>query len=205
MGKILFPRFFPHCPTNGSEYIIPDYTFVNDSDLASAMKTFWRPYKIKLSGSYTKFNEVTRLCDITDQYFLVIKSPYETEEDMVCEPVRQWVLDSSYNIVDAENSFSWDSKVFYKNDDNKDRYFSLNQFGFQMVDGCNLGVLMSQLSPTDSNGGPYAYTTIDFLGVSYNVATYTNEFGFSYVVPNIEVISWWSYGGTYDMETGDRL
>jgi len=209
MGKILFPQYFPSCPTDGGDFIVPDYTDTLIAGIEETMKIFWRPRKIKISGSYTQFSETTRLCDTPANYELNIQSPYASEEEMVCEPVKPWMLASSINVLDAEASFSWDSKPFYLV--SQDALFTLNAFEFALDDGlgfssaCNLGVLIKQLYPIEGNGGPYNYQIKNILGVDFYMATYVNEFGIGYIQPSIEVTEWWSFGGTYSTTTGEPL
>jgi hypothetical protein len=209
MGKILFPKYFPICPADGGDFIVPGYTDVITANLENTMKMFWRPRKIKLSGSYTQFDEITRTCIIPANYELIIQSPYASEEEMVCEPIKPWTLESSTNVISPESAFSWDSKPFYYVA--QDALFTFNAFEFQLDDGlgfpseCNFGVSIKQLYPIEGNGGPYNYQIINILGVDFNMATYVNQFGIGYIQPSIEVTEWWSFGGTYDTETGELL
>ena len=206
MGKILFPKYFPICPADGGDFIVPGYTDAITANVKKTMKMFWRPRKIKVSGSYTQFSETTRLCEIPANFELIIQSPYESEEEMVCEPVKPWTLVSSSNVVDPEASFYWDSKPFYYV--NQDALFTINNFDFQLDRGeasgvCNLGVLIKQLYPIEGNGGPYDYQIINILDVPFNIATYVDsETGIGFIGASIEVMEWWTFGGTYDTATG---
>ena len=214
MGKILFPKYFPSCPTDGAEYIVDGFTDALTSNIENTMRMFWRPRKIKLSGSYLQFIDtgVDRGCLNPANYELIIQSPYGSEEEMICEPNKQWTVNSSNNIYNPELAYSWDSKPFYK--DNEESLFTFNRFDFQLDGGatpssaCQRGVLVTQLYPTEEGGGgPFDYQTISILGVDFNTATYIPpEFPFSgYIVPTVEVTEWWSFGGTYDTTTGEPL
>lgn len=206
MGKILFPKYFPSCPTDGAEYIVEGFTDAITSNIANTMKMFWRPRKIKLSGQYFTFSEITRTCIVPADYELIIKSPYASEEEMVCEPARPWVLESSTNIDNPELSFGWDSKPFYKG--NQESLFTFNNFSILLSnrERCSGTILIQQWYATEGEGrGPFDYQTINILGVDFNMATYVNEFGRGYLQPSIEVTEWWSFGGTYDTETGEPL
>lgn len=212
MGKILFPKYFPSCPTDGSYYIVPGYTDALTSNIENTMKMFWRPRKIKISGSYRQFTETTRECIIPADYELIIQSPYGSEEEMVCDPARQWTVNSSTNIENnpVESAFYWDSNPLYK--DNEESLFTFNGFDIQLDGGefprgtCQFKVLVGQLYATEAGGGgPFDYQPINVLGVDFNMATAINQFGSGYSQPSIEVTEWWSFGGTYDTETGEPL
>ena len=211
MGKILFPKYFPSCPTDGGDFIVPGYTDVITANVADTMKMFWRPNKIKVSGSYMQYNNERRACDVPANFELTIQSPYASEEEMVCEPARQWTVNFSSNVADPEYAFSWDSKPFYYV--NQDALFTSNAFEFQLDQvgespgGCSSGVSIKQLYPIErEDAGPFNYQPINILGVDFNMATYVdNVFEVGYVQPSIEVIGWWSFGGTYDTETGEPL
>jgi hypothetical protein len=204
MGKILFPKYFPSCPANGGNFIVPGYTNVLTANVMNTMKMFWRPRKIKASGSYKLYDRGLRDCSTSGNFELIIQSPYSSEEEMCCEPFKPWTLASSTNILDPD--FSWDSKPFYYGE--QDALFTLNAFGFSLYtedESCDFGVFIQQLYPIEGNGGPYDYQTINILGVNFNMATYVNEFGKGYIQPSINVTEWWSFGGTYDTTTGNPL
>jgi len=210
MGKVLFPKYFPTCPASGSDFIVPSYTNVLTSNIENTMKIFWRPRKIKVSGSYTQYNGILRECSTPANYELIIQSPYGSEEEMCCEPINQWTLTSSTNILNPEASYSWDSKPFYYID--QDALFTFNSFNFQLNQGdsspggCLFSVAIKQLYPIEGNGGTYDYQAINILGVNFNMATYINDFTqIGYVQPTIEIIEWWSFGGTYDTITGEPI
>ena len=210
MGKILFPQYFPNCPADGGDFIVPDYTDVITANLENTMKMFWRPRKIKLSGSYMQYNGTSRECNIPANYELIIQSPYGSEEEMICEPVKPWTVASSTNIVNPETGFSWDSKPFYYVE--QDALFTLNAFEFALEQGdtsgggCLFSVSIKQLYPIEGNGGPYDYQITNILGVDFNMATYVDDVtNNEYLQPSIEVTEWWSFGGTYDTQTGEPL
>ena len=209
MGKILFPQYFPICPEDGNEYIVPGYTDALTSNIENTMKMFWRPNKIKISGSYMQYDEDARACITPATYELIIQSPYGSEEEMCCEPVEQWTVQFSNNVENSQAAYSWDSKPYKKDPEN---LFTLNSFDFTLDGGatpgnCSDTVLIKQLYPTeDGGGGPYDYQTINIAGVDFNMATYVDPIsGVGYLQPSIEVIGWWSFGGTYDTETGEPL
>lgn len=211
MGKILFPKYFPICPADGGDFIVPDYTDVITANVEDTMKMFWRPKKIKVSGSYSQFDGESRECNISANFELIIQSPYGSEEEMCCEPVKPWTLASSTNVVAPEEAFFWDSKPFYYG--GQDALFTFNRFDFQLDPGlseygrCNFGVFIEQLYAVEREGeaGPFDYELTNILGCDFNMATYVNEFGTGYIQPAIEVTEWWSFGGTYDTETGEPL
>lgn len=210
MGKILFPKYFPTCPSDGSAIVVPGFTDAITSSARNTMKMFWRPKKIKVSGSYSQFSEGTRECSISANYELIIQSPYGSEEEMCCEPVKPWTLASSASIIEPEGAFYWDSNPFYYG--GQDALFTYNGFQFQLDPGptpqgiCNLGVFVRQLYAIErEEAGPFDYQLINILGCGFNMATYVDEFGHGYIQPTIEVTEWWSFGGTYDTETGEPL
>lgn len=210
MGKILFPKYFPICPIDGNEYIVPGATAALTASVAATMKMFWRPREITISGSYTQYNEDTRGCDISANFNLVIRSPYGSEEEMCCEPVIGWTLASSTNILDAENAFNWNSKPLYYVE--QDALYTLNAFDFQLDQGddspggCSFSVSIKQFYPIEGNGGPYNYQITNILGVNFNMATYVDSFTqVGYAQPSVEVTEWWSFGGTYSTTTGEPL
>ena len=212
MGKILFPEYFPICPTDGSDAVVPGYTAALTATLAETMKMFWRPRKIKVSGSYTQFNGDTRECDVDANFELIIKSPYGSEEEMVCAPIKPWTLESYTNVIDPENAFVWDSRPYYYGDP-INSFFTLNGFDFTLDGGpsehgrCNYGVIIRQLYTVE--GAPYAppfsWKIINICGVDYNMATYIDEYDIAYIQPSVEVTEWWSFGGTYNTATGAPL
>jgi hypothetical protein len=212
MGKILFPEYFPICPTDGSDAVVPGYTAALTATLAQTMKLFWRPRKIKVSGSYSQFNGNTRQCDVDANFELIIKSPYDSEEEMVCAPIKPWAVESYTNVSDPDYAFSWDSRPYYYGDP-INSFFTFNGFDFALDRGpseygrCNSGVIIQQLYTVE--GAPYAspfsWKIINICGVDYNMATYIDEYGIGYIQPSVEVTEWWSFGGTYDTATGEPL
>ena len=185
---------------------MPGFTDAITSNIANTMQMFWRPKKIKVSGSYFQFIDPPRACIIPADYELIIQSPYASEEEMVCEPARPWVLQSSTNIENPELSFYWDSKPFYKG--NQESLFTFNNFEFLVSNGqrCSDTILVKQWYATEGEGrGPFDYQPVNILGVDFNMATYVNEFDVGYLQPSIEVTEWWSFGGTYNTETGELL
>jgi hypothetical protein len=212
MGKILFPKYFPSCPTNGAEYIVEGFTDAITSNIANTMKMFWRPRKIKLSGSYTLYDGTTNSCSGQSTFELVIQSPYGSEEAMICEPYRPWTLFSSTNTTEPPE-FYWDSKPFYKGEE--DNLFTLNYFEFGLTDpinpeysgSCPSSVLIAQIYAVEGNPVPYGWQPLNIAGVNFNVATYNDpdrsDQGF--IIPSVEVTEWWSFGGTYNTSTGEPL
>jgi hypothetical protein len=211
MGKILFPKYFPSCTTDGSDYVVPGYTAVITATLAETMKMFWRPRKIKISGLYNQFNDDRRACDVPANFELIIKSPYGSEEEMICDPVKDWELESSTNVVDPEIGFRWGNIPYYYGE--QDSLFTFNGFefgldavGFPGGGGCNYGINIKQLYTVEENGGPYNWNIINIAGVDFNMATYFNDYSqVGYVGASVEVLQWWSFGGTYDTTTGAQL
>jgi len=211
MGKILFPKYFPTCPTDGSDYVVPGYTAVLTSTIAETMKMFWRPRKIKVSGSYFQFNDDRRACDVPANFELIIKSPYGSEEEMVCDPVRGWEMESYTNVRFDEYAFSWGTAPFFYGE--QDSLYTFNGFEFGLETGgdpggggCSYSVNIKQLYTVEGNGGPYNWNIINIAGVDFNMATYFNDYYQSgYVTASVEVLEWWSFGGTYNTQTGNPL
>ena len=211
MGKILFPKYFPTCPTDGSDYVVPGYTAVLTSTLAETMKMFWRPRKIKVSGSYSQFNDVRRACDVPANFELIIKSPYGSEEEMVCDPVKGWEMESYTNVRFDEYAFSWGTAPFFYGE--QDSLYTFNGFEFGLEQGgqpggggCSYSVNIKQLYTVEGNGGPYNWNIINIAGVDFNTATYIDDYyETGYVGASVEVLEWWSFGGTYDTRTGAKL
>lgn len=207
MGKILFPKYFPIYPADGGDFVVPGYTDVITANVENTMNMFWRPRRIKLSGSYKLYNRILRECKTPANYELIIQSPYGSEEEMVCEPVKPWTVASSTNIVDVGTELSWDSKPFYYG--KQDALFTLNAFDFQLYgvdESCDFGILIKQLYPIEQDEAqPFNWQTIKILGVDFKMATYVNEFNKGYIQPSIEVTEWWSFGGTYSTTTGELL
>jgi hypothetical protein len=214
MGKILFPKYFPTCPKDGSDYVVPGYTAALTATLAQTMKLFWRPRKIKVSGSYNKFLDTGYIRDCVEpaDFEVIIKSPYGSEEEMVCDPAKDWKLESSTNVQDFEFGSSWGTApLFYGG---QDSLYTFNSFEFIMDTGdqpggggCFYKVLIKQLYPVErEETGPFDYKTINIAGVDFNMATYfNNDFQAGYVTASVEVTEWWSFGGTYNTATGEPL
>jgi len=211
MGKILFPKYFPTCPKDGSDYVVPGYTAALTTTLAKTMKLFWRPRKIKVSGSYFQADSDARDCVIPADFELIIKSPYDSEEEMVCDPVKAWKLESSTNVEDPENAFAWGDTPYYYGE--KDSLYTWNGFdffldkkGYTGGGGCIYIVEIKQLYRIEENGGPYDWKIINIAGVDFNMATtFYEDRKYGYVVPSVEVTEWWSFGGTYNTATGEPL
>ena len=216
MGKILFPKYFPSCPTDGSEYIVSGQTNALMSGIAETMKLFWRPKKIKLSGSYFGFVDTVGGGCITPLTFeFIIQSPYGSEEEMICEPHRRWTIASSVNTYLPFGEFVWDSKPYTYG--SQESLFTLNEIVLGLSDpnnpentcACRCTVYLTQRYPEEvyPEGARYDWQPVDICGVLFNVATYVaparDDVGF--VVPTVEVTEWWSYGGTYDTTTGEPL
>lgn len=210
MGKILFPKYFPTCPKDGSDYVVPGYTAVLTSTLAETMKMFWRPRKIKVSGSYFQADSDRRSCDVPANFELIIKSPYGSEEEMVCDPVKEWEMESYTNVIFDEYAFSWGTAPFFYGEQDSLYTFNGFEFGLDRVGysggGCSYSVNIKQLYTVEENGGPYNWNIINIAGVDFNMATYFNDdFQTGYVTASVEVTEWWSFGGTYNTATGEPL
>jgi hypothetical protein len=212
MGKILFPKYFPTCPADGSDFVVPGYTAVLTSTLAETMKLFWRPKKIKVSGSYSQYEDTgyIRDCVTPANFELIIKSPYGSEEEMICEPVLNWVVASANNIENIDDCFDWGGNPLYYGDP-LNSFYTFNSFEIipaygSTLQSCNSGVLIKQLYPVErEEAGPFDWVPIDIAGVQYQMATYVNESGFGYLSASVEVTEWWSFGGTYNTATGAPL
>ena len=216
MGKILFPKYFPSCPTDGSEYIVSGQTNALRSGIAETMKLFWRPKKIKLSGSYFGFDDtVDGGCIIPLTFEFIIQSPYGSEEEMICEPYRRWTIASQVNTYLPLGEFVWDSKPYTY--ENPESLFTLNEIVLGLTDpnnpeytcACRCVVFLAQRYPEENypEGQRYDWQTVNICGLLFNVATYVDpdRDDNGYVVPAVEVTEWWSYGGTYDTTTGEPL
>lgn len=180
------------------------------------MKLFWRPKKIKLSGSYFLFVDTFGGGCITPATFeFIIESPYGSEEEMVCEPYKQWTIASSSNTYLPYGEFVWDSKPYTY--DSQESLFTLNEIVLGLTDpnnpentcACRCIVHLAQRYPEEGypEGASYNWQNVNICNVDFNVATYVDpardDVGF--VVPTVEVTEWWSYGGTYDTTTGEPL
>jgi hypothetical protein len=215
MGKILFPKYFPSCPTDGTEYVVEGQTNALRSGIAETMKLFWRPKKIKLSGSYFGYNDTTNQCDIPGTFEFIIQSPYGSEEEMICEPYRRWTIASQFNTYLPLGEFVWDSKPYTY--DSPESLFTLNEIVLGLIDpnnpdntcSCRCSVFLAQRYPEENypEGQRYDWQTVNICGVSFNVATYVDpdRDDIGYIVPTVEVTEWWSYGGTYNTSTGEPL
>jgi len=215
MGKILFPKYFPSCPTDGAEYVVEGQTNALRSGIEETMKLFWRPKKIKLSGSYFGFDDTTAQCNIPLTFEFIIQSPYGSEEEMICEPYRRWTIASQFNTYLPLGEFVWDSKPYTY--DSQESLFTLNEIVLGLIDAnnpeytcaCRCAVFLAQRYPEENypEGQRYDWQTVNICGVFFNVATYVDPAreDIGYIVPTVEVTEWWSYGGTYNTSTGEPL
>lgn len=189
MGRVLHASYSGYFPFCLAEY--QDEGFgTSVCDLTSAMKAWWRMKKVRFYGTYG-------IPDLApEQYYdweLIAQRNAATEENLVCNP------DPSWNIVSYKNLEA--SPVFYTG-------YAYKKGGNYLLDVVANGKFKNTSSETGFWFGTIydqniAYQSLDFGGITL--------FGPDPVLSsssgttNFEVLEWWSYGGTYDTETGESV
>ena len=209
MGEVVHPKPFPQCPAPAElcqqfPSAANGYS-LNTVSLAAAMYAYWVPRLWKVSIGVTQTEPPGSQPVIYD---FIFGSTAEKEEDLVCEPL--WESKSgNQGWVQAEFSFFWNfinpaplcgaipSYRVYAGG-------SFSQNAEANDDIIEFGGSLSN-EPTSEIGiaaGPYSFrypfwqaSAVPNSGPYYQ--TYTSF--------NIEAISYWSYGGTWDTETGMPL
>jgi len=208
MGQVIHPKLFPQCPTGLQVYSDSSYSTIG-LPLAGAVYSYWVPRIWKVSLDVTQ-TEPPGQEPVT--YVFTFGSTAQTEEDLVCEP--GWESKSGDQDWDSAGfTLFWNNFVpaplygFFGSGANHrvfgGAYFTQNAEGNDDI--IILGAetegypVIQQMSFT---AGEYSYEFPLVLGSAQDP-----EGPFYQVYSNfqIEVISYWSYGGTWDTETGYRL
>lgn len=186
MGKVLHASksgWFPFCLYDfipGD--IIKRYNAVS---LETAMKNYWVLRQFTISGSYLAGEYPYTI----QSFSMTLKSGAEKEGDLVCNP--SWQVANAYNLTDINGSW-WDTSVN-----------SIFKYGKLIVPDYAIGANF-----VNSQGGGFILQTIDasdypesfpfegmtLFGVSGNASNFS-----------ITPTAYWSYDGTWNPQTGQRL
>ena len=209
MGQVIHPKLFPQCPVFGSTCINADPTggnayTINTMSLAAAMYAYWVPRRWKVSIDVTQTDPPGQE-PVT--YNFIFGSTAQREEDLVCEPT--WELENDQGWEGCGFSLFWnfidpaplcgviDGYRIYGGG-----FFSQNAEGND--DSIEFGgsLFNEPQREITIGAGPYSYSfplwqASSGLDPGSLYQIYSNF--------NIEPISYWSYGGTWDMESGYPL
>jgi hypothetical protein len=206
MGKVRSLGYFPHCMPQG----IPTPTDLYlELTLGQAMALFWRVknWEFKTTGTLNATYDITYLG--SSWATATIDNPVSSEEQLVCKGEDLFTFTSYVDglIDDHTNppytlngirqfSFSFGSDVDYGAKYQGSTYYPL--FSFQLFGP----ILSTSLPGYPAVVGTYYLSFLDYLfegdlygagGVSGNVEV------------EINAKEYWSYGGTYNTETGEKI
>jgi len=180
MGKVFHASksgYFPFCLPEFQDEV----TQFTTATVAVVMKSFWVLRSFSVTGSYTG------LSNSTLDFSIVLSNTATTEEEIVCNP--NWEV-TSYSSLNSIVGSWYDGGQFYI-------------YGNLIIPNYNISALYE-----DGQGAGFAITsqsssdylqTFSFEGMTF-YGTSGGASSFS-----ITPISYWSYDGTYDTTTGDRL
>lgn len=207
MGQVIHPKLFPQCPTGEAVYSDSSYSMIG-LPIAGAVYSYWVPRIWKVSLDVTQ-TEPPGQPPVTWEF--TFGSTAEREEDLVCEPT--W--ESKNGDQGWENAgFS----LFWNNINPAPLYGFIGDglnhrvvggAGFtQNAEGNDDFIIMGDgtsgypvIQETSFNAGQYSYKFPLVIGS----AQYPDDpalFYQTYSNFKVEVISYWSYGGTWNIETG---
>ena len=182
MGKVLHASksgYFPFClPPLQSEGL---YHFTT-ATLENAMRAFWILRSFSITGSYNTF-------DSSRDFSIVLSNTASSEEEIVCNPI--WEVSSSSNLDTGTTVGSWyTGNNFYTYGDLIVPDYSISAL---YLEGGGAGFSVTSLDGSNYQE-TFSFENMTFYGERGDAS------GFS-----INPISYWSYGGTYDTQTGARL
>jgi hypothetical protein len=182
VGKVLHASqsgYFPFClPPLQSEGLY-HYT---TATLENAMRAFWILRSFSITGSYNTF-------DSSRDFSIVLSNTASSGEEIVCNPI--WEVSSYSNLNTESISGSWYSgNNFYTYGDLIVPDYSISAI---YEEGGGAGFAVTSLDASNYEE-TFSLENMTFYGTSGGAS------GFS-----INPISYWSYGGTYDTQTGARL
>jgi hypothetical protein len=180
MGKVLHASksgYFPFCLQPFQSEGLYHFTIAT---LENAMRAFWVLRSFSITGSYNTF-------DSSRNFSIVLSNTASTEEEIVCNPI--WEV-YSYSNLDSISGLWYSGNNFYTYGDLIVPDYSISAL---YLEGGGAGFAVTSLD--DSNyEETFSLENMTFYGASGGAR------GFS-----INPISYWSYDGTYDTETGARL
>lgn len=178
MGKVLHASksgWFPFCLPSFDPTGLVNFTSASKEIV---MKSFWVLRNFTLSGSYIDLNLNPR------QFSITLGSGATKEENIVCNP--SWEVKSYSNVNSIVGTWYDSSHYFYNYNNLIVPDYSISG----LFDG--------------AGGGGFALKTLDGSGYSetfsFEGMTLFGVGGFS-ITPN----AYWSYDGTWNPQTGQRL
>jgi hypothetical protein len=190
MGKVFFANYFPYlCETPYG----PVSCF--DGDLNGFMRMYWRVRTWKVTATLTGYADYP---PGPGDYIFTYGWDAQTEEDLVCP--RQFILlsgDTSWSeytfsfywALQSENGYEPGFDLFIRpGDDAADAETAINREG------------VDNWAPVTINIDNFGS---DIMSLTYYTTTGDTKFGT--ISLKVEAESYWSYGGTYNTETGEPL
>jgi hypothetical protein len=195
MGKVIYPDFFPYlCETPYG----PVSCF--DGDLIGFMRMYWRVKTWKVTATLTGYTnpDGSIILPGPGDYVFTYGWDAQTEKDLVCP--RQFILlsgDTSWDeytfsfywALQSENGYEPGFDLFIRpGDDASDAETAIDREG------------VDNWAPVTINIDNFGS---DIMSLTYYTTTASNKWGA--ISLKVEAESYWSYGGTYNTETGEPL
>lgn len=182
MGQILFPSYFP-CPFISKPF--PGFSSINLEQLKDRMAVYWRVKRWKATITVTPGpNWDSQLP--AGEYIQYGRWSANTEEELCCPQATEFINEPDY--------FGWESSYFL--------FSFLNQMPF-----INLSY-----NPADeggvqaiNSGGDMEITVENFTPSMTFTAIKSPNSSQSSIDLSMRAEEYWSYGGTYDTQTGQLL
>lgn len=194
MGKILYPGYFPN-ECGPYDY---GYRWI-ESSLVGYMRMIWKVRKWRIELQY----ENTIYGSGLDAFYYI--SDAGSEEELVCG--------TGFHFVENESGRNWDISQFnilpiFNSPNDYRPYWSLT---FRISgDAGDYGVGIGECAglPDELNRNVYQVTLLNFGNINatlYCCSPYDDIHNTITTVTQISAMEYWSYDGTYSMETGDRF
>lgn len=211
MGKVRSLGYFPHCIPQG----IPTEDFYLDLSLNEAMALFWRVknWEFRTTGTLSDgFGVGYDLTYLGSSWATAtIENPVISEEYLVCKSQELFLFtnnvdglvttdDETYPINGIRQfGFSFGSIPVFDARYQGSRYYPI--FFFQMLGP----VLSSSIAPGPGYSSVVGTYYLSFLDYIVQGDLFGADGASGDVEVEINAKEYWSYGGTYNTETGEKL
>jgi len=205
MGKVLFPDYFPNrCPPYDDS---PRWW---TAELAGYMRMIWRVKKwefiINITSPYSGWST-----DIIGEHKFIYKSEATTEEELVCIKGLEFESgNTSFETYDMQispyftsfQSFSPYSSMGARASDSGSYDNGIDQGDLPIPDGPQYSNYVKNLSTVniENFGNDIAYSPF----TAFTTTGQGEDFNLYYTA-RVRAKEYWSYGGTYNTETGEPL
>jgi len=190
MGKVIYPNYFP--------YLCEEpygYSSLNGS-LNGFMRAYWRVKTWKVTATLTGYTnpDGSIISPGPGNYVFRYKWDAETEEDLVCR--RQFELISGADWNENTFYFSW---ALQSRNSYEPAFYLLMRPGDDGAD--------AEISNNPYATGNLVTTNFDNFGNDNMSLTYysASQGRWGAITLNVQAENYWSYGGTYNTQTGQPL